>query len=186
MLSDASFNILVAVAARLRADDHHPRRASGKSASSAALQGTTKRIRASIATEYLIIWSQAEIWLTRTKRQDGTRSAWAAHSHRQSRNVAVSPVLSASPSSGSRPPSALFPSVPYSISLMYLVTPFVLIVLLGGALVDASGHSGFKVVRMSNKHSGGQHARLARRARAANGRCPSRDNHTVSRARSCR
>ena len=48
-----------------------------------------------------------------------------------------------------------------------------------GILVEASGHSNFDVVRMSNKHGDGQHARLARRARSGNGRCGPRSEHKV-------
>ena len=46
-------------------------------------------------------------------------------------------------------------------------------------LVEASGHSAFEVVRMSNKHGDGQHARLARRARVGNGRCGPRSERKV-------
>lgn len=59
---------------------------------------------------------------------------------------------------------------------MQLVTPLIALAC-AGVLVEASGHSSFEVVRMSNKDGDGQHGRLARRARSFNGRCGAQSKH---------
>lgn len=61
---------------------------------------------------------------------------------------------------------------------MRIVIPLIFVAC-AGVLVEASGHSNFEVVQMSNKHGDGRHSRLARRARSGNGRCAPRSQHQV-------